>query len=354
MRANLSKRKIHVLVADDSRVARDLLRCLIESDDELEWVGEATDGMQAVQMTRELKPDIVVMDLVMPGMSGLEATRQIMLECPTPIVIASAVYDARNSAHIFKTLSAGALGLLAKPSASASHDEERRNFVVTLKSLSRFSVCGDRHAHAPEVQPTRPSIDLPPAKPRLLAIGASTGGPKALATLLAALPADFPVPIVVVQHISPEFLEGMVDWLNDLTPLKVTIARQDELCLPGWVYFAPDYHHLRIDENLRASLSDDPPLHNVRPAVTPLFQSAARTLGGAAIGVLLTGMGCDGADGLKEIREAGGLTIAESESTAVVFGMPGAAIQCGAAREVLPLDQIAQFLVSYLEQVVTK
>ncbi|HPS00441.1 MAG TPA: chemotaxis-specific protein-glutamate methyltransferase CheB [Candidatus Sumerlaeota bacterium] len=352
-------RPISILIADDSKPVREILKHIIATDPTLVLAGEATNGLEAVHLTREVKPDVIAMDVVMPGLDGLEATRRIMSETPTPIVIISSLYDPQNSVQNFEALAAGAIALLAKPTLSGDGKGEWNTLLATLKAVSRIR---DPHPTIMREIPRKP-IPLPqpeisgaPARvcPRLVAIGTSTGGPKALAQLFADLPADFPLPLVVVQHISPGFLEGMVNWLGPLTPLRVKIATPGEVCQPGVIYFAPDGVHTGVDRNLRIIQSNTPSLHNVRPAVTHLFQSVARNLGAASIAILLTGMGDDGARALKEIRDAGGETIAESEETALLFGMPREAIRCGAAHSVLPLYRMANYLTTYLRQAQTK
>ncbi len=350
---------ISVLIADDSKPVREMLKHIIQTDPKLVLAGEATDGLEAVRMTREIRPDVIAMDVVMPGLNGLEATRRIMSETPTPIVIISGLYGPQNSAQNFEALAAGAIALLAKPTFSGNLQGEWDDLLATLKAVSKIRdnlppLIRETTKKTPPLRKETSGSPPVPAYPRLVAVGASTGGPKTLAQLFANLPADFPLPLVVVQHISPGFLDGMINWLNPLTPLTVKIAEPGEICLPGFIYFAPDGAHTGIDRNLRITQSGVPPLHNVRPAVTHLFQSVARHLGPASIGILLTGMGDDGAKALKEIRDAGGETIAESQETAILFGMPKEAIRCGAARTVLPLYRIAEYLTTYLKQAKTK
>jgi two-component system chemotaxis response regulator CheB len=252
---------ISVLIADDSRPVREMLKHIIHTDPVLQLAGEATNGLEAVLLTRELRPDVIAMDVVMPGLNGLEATRRIMHETPTPIVVISGLYDPKNSAQNFEALAAGAIALLAKPTFSGNLQGEWNELLATLKAVSKIR-------HAAQTPPARElprrivpprSESVPSAPPRLVAVGASTGGPKALAEFFSKLPADFPLPLLVVQHISPGFLEGMVNWLDPLTPLTIKIAEPGEVCRAGFIYFAPDGAHTGVDRNLRITRPTPPP-----------------------------------------------------------------------------------------------
>jgi two-component system chemotaxis response regulator CheB len=340
-------KKISVLIVDDSQSSRELLRWIVSQDAGMTVVGAAGNGHEAVEMTVRLRPDIVAMDVVMPEMDGLEATRKIMELHPVPIVIVSAIYDPHDAAQNFEALRSGALALLAKPMVEGEHNGEWRRFIVSLKAMSQLNVTG-RHIH--QILPASPGGREPPVSPkRAVLVGTSTGGPRVLATILSCMPADFPLPVLVVQHLAPGFLAGMVEWLGGRTALKVKIAELGEICRPGHVYFAPDGRHMGIGRNLEIFLSDDPPLHGVRPSASFLFSSAAANLGGQGIGVLLTGMGRDGSKELGDILAAGGLTVVESLETAMIHGMPGEAIRLGAAAKILPNLEIADYLVRYLK-----
>ncbi|MGE4299656.1 MAG: chemotaxis-specific protein-glutamate methyltransferase CheB [Desulfovibrionaceae bacterium] len=366
---------IDVLIVDDSPVVRAALRAIIESDPDMRVAGEAHDGRAALAMVHAIAPHVVVMDFRMPVMDGLEATRLIMQERPTPIVIVSGVLNPEEVAENFKALEAGALALMAKPRlvGDAGIDTEamasvartvrlmsdvpvvrRRPLLARGKasgeaglpggaSLPRAS-CGVSDAPAVPLWPTiyKPGIH------RLLAVRASTGGPQALRALLAGLHRDFPVPVLVVQHIAKGFLPGLVEWLDMVTPLNVRIAVHGETCRRGTVYFAPDNSHMMVDDRLVVRLSDSPPVEGLKPAVSVLFDSVADTVGCRGVGVLLTGMGRDGAAGLAHMAAKGALTIAQDKASSIVHGMPGAAIKLRAARHVLALDDIASFLAKTL------
>jgi two-component system chemotaxis response regulator CheB len=342
------EKKVSVLVVEDSQSASDLMCWIIGQDESMTVAGVARNGQEAVEMTCRLRPDVVTMDVVMPVMDGLEATRQIMKRCPTPIVIVSAIYDAKNSVQNFEALCAGALVLLHKPVLAGESTGDWRRLLTTLKVMSRVDV--SRHAVPATHALMPPAVIAPQAETRrtggqAVVMGASTGGPRVLATLLGGLPANFPVPILVVQHIAPGFLPGMVEWLGGLSRLRVKVAEQGETCRPGIVYFAPDGHHMGITRDLAVSLVSSPPIHGACPSVAHLFESAARILGRQCIGVLLSGMGDDGAKELGLIRTAGGLTIVESPESAIMPGTPQEAVRQGAAVQTLPIQSIAECLV---------
>ena len=340
-------RNISVLIVDDSQSSCELLRWIVGQDPEMTVAGVAASGREAVEMTLRLCPDIVAMDVVMPGMDGLQATREIMEQHPVPIVIVSSIYDPHDAAQNFEALRSGALALLAKPTMEGEHNGDWRRFIVSLKAMSQLSVAGMHHSRMVEPSPEERNPKI--SEKRAVVVGTSTGGPRTLATIFSSLPADFPIPVLVVQHLSPGFLPGMVEWLGGRTAMKVKIAAAGEICRPGHVYFAPDGQHMGISRNLEVFMSGDPPLHGVRPSASFLFSSAAANLGGQSIGVLLTGMGRDGAKELGDIRSAGGLTIVESLETAMIHGMPGEAIRLGAAVRILSNQAIADYLVRYMK-----
>lgn len=343
------EKKVSVLIVEDSQSASDLMSWIIGQDESMTVSGVARNGQEAVEMTCRLRPDVVTMDVVMPVMDGLEATRQIMKRCPTPIVIVSAIYDAKNSVQNFEALCAGALVLLHKPVLAGESTGDWRRLLTTLKVMSRVDI--SRHA-APTTHALMPPAVIAPqaearkaATGRAVVVGASTGGPRVLATLLGSLPANFPVPILAVQHIAPGFLPGMVEWLGGLSSLRVKVAEQGEPCRPGVVYFAPDGYHMGITRDLTIALLSAPPIHGACPSIAHLFESAARLLGRQCVGVLLSGMGEDGAKELGLIRTAGGLTIVESPESAIMPGAPQEAVKQGAAVQALPVQSIAECLV---------
>ena len=326
-------RTIRVLVADDSQTARLLLVRTLEAHPDIKVVAQARDGAEAVALTRDLKPDLVTMDVRMPNMDGLRATEQIMAQFPTPIVIVSSSVDAPDLQITFNALRAGALDVIEKPTLSdaESFDCIRRTLVDVVRAMSEIRVV--RRRHSPAVGRAVP--ELPERVFHLVAVGASTGGPQLLGGLLASLKPEFPCPIVVVQHMAHGFTEGFGRWLASETKLAVRVAQDGEPLLPGTVYLAPDRLHLRVSDRFRAALSDDAPVGSFRPAIDTLFESVAAAVGAGSIGVLLTGMGSDGARGLKSLREVGACTIAQDAESCVVPGMPDAARELDAVEQTL-------------------
>ncbi len=327
---------IRVLLADDSSVVREILRSVLESDPEIQVIGEARNGREAVDMAVDLKPDILLMDVAMPVMDGIAATSEIMARAAVSILVVSAgVHEDTNTA--FRAIQAGAIDVVQKPVGTLSHDYrgEGLDLIRRVKLVARVPPIRRGRRSSEVIEPT------PRAVGRLVVLGASTGGPPALATILGAFPEDFPAPILAVQHISKGFLGGFVEWLDSAVPPKIVIAERGEVPRPGTVHFAPEDRHLEIGRDGRLVLTSDPPRDGHRPSATTLFESAAKVLGSRCVGVLLTGMGRDGATGLKAMRDAGATTICQDEESCVVFGMPAVAIGLGAASVVTPVEQVA-------------
>lgn len=347
---------IRVLIADDSSTMRALVRAILESDRDLEVVGEARNGEEAVSLCRSLEPDVATMDIRMPTMNGFEAIRRIMAEKPIPIIVLTTPESDRELGITYKSIEAGAVMVLGKPRGLPETDPEAAHLTSHLKAMAGVKLVtrrtpASRREQLAQSAPARPwpdgfahaSSDRRETL-RLAAIGTSTGGPPALQVILGSLPADFRVPILVVQHMSLGFIAGMARWLDETTPIRVKVAEPGEILRPATAYLAPDQRHLQAGPGGRAWLQPGPLVDGHCPSVTALFASVAKTYGPAAIAVLLTGMGGDGAAGLLELRRAGALTIAQDEGTSVVFGMPKEAIARGAAAEVLPLGRIGSRL----------
>jgi two-component system chemotaxis response regulator CheB len=345
---------IRVLVAEDSPTARALLVAILRSDPEIEVVGEASDGLEAVAETNRLRPDLVTMDVHMPRLDGLAATKEIMITAPTPILIVTGSTKAREVAESMDALRVGALDVLVKPPGpdAPGFSAAARNLVSMVKTMAHVKVV--RHWRAPgpaapvASRPERPAQAAAQARVRIVAIATSTGGPPALQSLLSGLPRDFPAPIVVVQHITPGFTAGLAAWLSSVGPLRVMVAEEGEIPVPAIVYLAPDDRHLGLTESGRLQLSTAPQIGGFRPSGTFLFEAVARVFGSSAVAIILTGMGDDGVRGLGAVRKAGGRVIAQDEKTSVIFGMPGAAIAEGLAHIVLPIDAIPSHLMKLI------
>jgi len=338
---------IRVLVADDSATVREYLAYLLGEDPALEVVGTARDGREAVEQAERLKPDIIVMDVHMPRMNGFEATRQIMERVPTPIVMVSASTSREEVAMTFEALKAGALTVVDKPGGPdhPKHAESARRLVETVKLMAEVKVI---RRWPRRERPAPPSVL--PAKPdrkiRLVAIGASTGGPQVVAEILSRLPRDLGVPILIVQHIAPGFTEGLAEWLGQGTRLTVKLAEPGESVRPGTVYLARDGAQMGITKDGRVHLAKEAGEDGFCPSASYLFRSVAEAYGRSAAGILLTGMGRDGATGLRKLREVGGVTIAQDEESSVIFGMPGEAVRVKAAEHVLSPEQITEMIRS--------
>jgi two-component system chemotaxis response regulator CheB len=354
---------IRVLVVEDSQVARELLVSLLQNSPGFEVVGTAQNGREAVRLARRLKPSVITMDVYMPELDGLAATQQIMAETPCPIVIISACSTNRELNLTFSAIQAGALTVLDKPGLDDAPEVlqamvERIRLMSEVKVVRRWdrrSAADDRSSSAGSLgagkKQTAPLPGHIPPRPvekiELIAMAASTGGPAALVEILSRLPADFPIPILVVQHITPGFGSSLVTWLNQMTSLAVRLAQSAETPRPGQVLIAPDDYHLEVTPLKMLKISQTPPDQNgQRPSANYLFHSVARNYGAGAMGVILTGMGNDGAEGLLAMRQRGAYTLAQNQESCVVFGMPAVAIELGAVDQILPVDKIATTMMA--------
>jgi two-component system chemotaxis response regulator CheB len=335
-------KRVRVLIVEDSAVVREHLRRIISSDPRLDVAGLAVDGEEAVRLVEQLEPDVISMDIQLPGIQGFEATRQIMSRRPTPIVVVSGMANREMNLSM-QALRCGALAVVEKP-VSATHESYQAlaaRLCTQLVIMSEVKVVRQRDLSTSRTEEVyRSSKPIPSSRYMMLGLVASTGGPNAIVQVLNGLGAGFPLPVALVQHMTPGFVGGFAEWLESVTPFRVVVLHGRMTLEPGTVWVAPSGSHLVVDGR-SAFLNDGPPVGSHRPSGNVLFSSMARSLGSGGIGVLLTGMGDDGAVGLRELRESGGFTIAEAESTAVVYGMPAAAVNIGAAREVLPLGDVA-------------
>jgi two-component system chemotaxis response regulator CheB len=347
--------KIRVLVVEDSATVRGHLCDVLRRDDGIEVVGEGANGQEAVELCQSLRPDLITMDMMLPLMSGLEATEEIMARFPTPILIVSA---STNRAELFKTydaLAAGAVDVLEKPRGDEPSAMWERTFLSTVKVVSRIRVI-THHRSRRRPQPAA-STGLAVSTPvdhqafEVIAIGASTGGPAAIVDVLRAIPRGLSTPILLVLHISEPFGMAFAEWLGAQTTRDVASASDGQPIsrLRGRVIMAPPGVHLLVRDG-QVRLSAAPERHSCRPSIDVLFESVAREYGPEAVGCLLTGMGHDGAAGLLEVRARGGWTIAQDEASSVVYGMPREAALLGAAREILPLGDIGPALARLVEQ----
>jgi len=342
---------IRVLVADDSMTVRRRLCQALSTDSAIQVVAEASDGQTATALCCQLRPDVVTMDVMMPVMDGVTATEYIMASCPTPILVVSASSNRGQVLQTFDALAAGAIDVLDKPNGLVPEGVWERELVAAVKMVSRIQPIRrssiNRRARVPAA--AAKAVEMPACESDetvIVAIGASIGGPSAIAKILSQIPDDFPLSILLVIHIAPEFAEGLVQWIARLSGRNVRVAVDEEpMPRPGrseLIMAPPDRHLTVCDYRLR--VTSDPPRHLCRPSIDELFESVARECGSQAIACLLTGMGKDGATGLLAVRRSGGRTIAQDEASSVVFGMPREAIALDAAQVILPLANVAKTL----------
>jgi len=344
--------RVRVLVVDDSALMRKLIPNILARDPQIEVVGTAMDGAFALKKIEELRPDVVTLDLEMPRMDGMETLRLIMRRAPLPVILVS-THSKEGAYSTFKALALGAIDFVAKPKeASAGHlDAIADQLIEKIKVAKRTVGKTIRQPVLEEVpRPVKKNARVAVPPNRIIAIGVSTGGPNALQYVLSRIPAEFSATILLVQHMPEGFTEMFARRLDECCALDVQEARSGDLLLAGRVLVCPGNRHMMVRRMPRGDvtvLSDSPHVNGHRPSVDVLFHSVAQEFGPTAIGVLMTGMGEDGAEGLGAIKAAGGLTVAQSEDTCVVPGMPRAAIVKGYAARVLPLDAIGQHLVAH-------
>jgi two-component system chemotaxis response regulator CheB len=340
---------IRALIVDDSKTAREVIKDILASDPGIEVVGEAKNGQEALEKVSELRPDIITMDVIMPVKDGLEAVGEIMACKPTPILVLSSTAGDQEVNLAFKAIQLGALDVMAKPRGFTTWElpELKKELIAKVKLLARIKVISHprgRKKRSDKLLRTRATDSA-----KIVAIGASTGGPQAIMTILKQLPADFPGGIFIVQHIASGFSKGFAQWLDQESRLKVKEAEQGEQIKPGMVLLAPTDLHLEVI-NERVNLTNSPPVNSCRPSADKLFASVAHCYGSKTIGIILTGMGKDGTKGIKEIKEKGGITIAQDEQSSVIFGMPKEAISLNVIDQVLPLSEIGRELIRQFNQ----
>jgi two-component system chemotaxis response regulator CheB len=345
---------IRVLVVEDSPVVRDLLIFLLESDPGIKVIATAADGFEAIEAAEREHPDVITMDIHMPRLDGIDAVRRIMATNPIPTVIISASLDPGEAGDSFRALAAGAIAICEKPQGVTHplYQAQACKIIQTVKMVSEVKVV---RRWRPSVRgvPDSPSVTDRAEKANrsspidIVALGASTGGPPILCSILSGLTKEFPVPILIVQHISPGFLPGLVGWLGSASGVSVEIACDGKTAKPGHAYIAPDGAHMEVRRSRVLCLVKGAPVNGMCPSISVLFRALAETFGQCAAGVLLTGMGRDGADELLLMKSRGALTIAQDKESSVIHGMPGEAIKLGAAQYVLPPEKIVTVLSQF-------
>ncbi len=340
---------VNVLIVDDSDMTREILRRLLESDPAIRVCGVAENGKQAIDLVQKLKPSMVIMDINMPVMDGFQATEQIMAYCPTPILILSSTVNKGGVYTTFNALAIGAVDVMEKPTMTpnASWSEIGSSLIRKVKLVSQARVLTHLKGKQRKIAPVPNSSAVRNLNNcELVCIGASTGGPSILMRILKAIPPDYNAAVMVVQHMAAGFTENFVAWLGSACKIKIKLAEDGEKVEKGKVLVAPDGYHTIVSKRKTIRLITGDAVNNVKPAIDVLFNTIAEEYGGRALGILLTGMGADGADGLKRIRDSGSATIAQSEESCTVFGMPKVAIERGAAAEVLSVEDIIHALLN--------
>lgn len=339
---------IGVFLVEDSPIALQVLRNIIDTAPDLKVVGTATNGAEALLEIPKTNPDVICTDFYMKGMDGLELIKHLMARFPKPILVISVAVGEGNEQNVFQLLQAGAIDILPKPMTGLSDNYNQKEILNKIRILAGVKVF---------TRPLRPVFSVPTnsnnifqtrtnnSEIKIITIGASTGGPQAVFKILQTLPKDFPLPILCTQHISAGFLEGLVNWISQECQLKIKIAIEGEELAPSTVYYAPDGFNLEIDRRFKVLLSLADKNEQHCPSVNVMFRSVALHYGSSCMGILLTGMGEDGARGLQSIDQAGGITIAQDESSCAVFGMPKAAIDLGVVQQVLGIDSIGSFIL---------
>jgi two-component system chemotaxis response regulator CheB len=344
-------KKIEVLVVDDSAYMRKVITNMLQSDEEIFVVDTARDGLDALEKVKKWKPHVVTLDVEMPRMDGLTALQKIMQECPTAVIMLSSLTQEGNETTI-KALTLGAVDFVPKPSGAISLDiaKVREDLIAKIKVCSRAVLKNVRNiVHPPAGKIIRPQVAVPVGglPDKLVIIGSSTGGPNALQQVVPRLPGNLPAGVLIVQHMPAGFTHSLAVRLNDISNLQVKEAAEGDKLQIGQVYIAPGGQHMVLEGN-KIRLNTNPPVHSVRPAVDVTMESVVQNFRGALVGVVLTGMGYDGAKGMVAIKKVGGKTIAQNEATCVVYGMPRVVVEMGKADKVLPITEIAEEIVNML------
>jgi two-component system, chemotaxis family, protein-glutamate methylesterase/glutaminase len=332
---------IKVLLVDDSALVRAVLRDIFRTTDDLAIVGEADNGLEAITLTERQKPDLIVMDIMMPVMDGLSAIDEIMVRFPTPILVLSATMDDKEVNYAFAAIKKGALDVMEKPHLSSEEygDSFAARLIEKARILARVKVIRRWPSRIAQAGNVELMTAYRPGGRDILAIGASTGGPKAVMSIMKALPADLKAAVFIVQHIASGFARGFAHWLSLESGLKVRLAQNGQSFGQGEAFVAPNDCHMVLDQRT-IRLVDGSPVNCCRPSIDVFFNSLANEDCSRVVGLLLTGMGKDGAQGLRRIKEKGGMTLVQDEKSCAVFGMPKAAIALDAVDEIVPLANI--------------
>lgn len=344
LKTTSDKTKIRTLVVEDSTTVRRLLIDILNSDPAIEVIGEAANGVEAIKKALELSPDLITMDVTMPLVDGIDATKAIMRQKPTPILIVTAAAGSGNVELSLNAMNAGALMVVDKPvnPLNERFAQQSEQLLAMARAMAGVKVIR-RWDDARDTTKSRRAGER--KRIRIVVIGASAGGPAAVRTILSSIPREFPVPIVIVQHIARGFIDGLARWLGLNCILPVRVAKEGGELLPGHVYLAPDNFHLGFAASGHAQLSDEPPITGFRPSVDYLFKSASIVYGPEALGVILTGMGSDGKDGLVAMHATGSRILAQDKDTSIVYGMAQEAVRAGVVNDILALDDIAPRIV---------
>lgn len=348
--------KIKVLIVDDSLVTRKLYAHLLESSPDFELVGEAADGVQAVAMVERLRPDVVSMDIQMPLLNGIEATKRIMELCPVPVVIVSSLYQPGETQLAMEVLAAGAVALIPKPNGPGNVDYQKNAFhyLRTLKAMAEVKVVRRKAriiaSSEPTYAPHKTSAPANDGKVKMVVIGASAGGPEGVRTIVSSLPAGFTLPVAIVQHIDVNFARGYAQWLATYAKIPVEMVNYDVQLKPGHIYLSIKPQHLVVKSPGTIGLSDHPADNGLKPSVASLFKSAGDVFGSQLIAVLLSGMGRDGAAEMLRLKQLGATNIIQDEQSCLVFGMPGEAARLNAHHFALAPEKIAPFITNLINK----
>ena len=340
---------VKVLVVDDSPTVQELMKYILNFDKDIEVIGIANNGIEALKFLETMRPDVITMDINMPYMNGFEATKRIMQTNPVPIIIMTALFSSTDVERTFEAIQAGAVSVIDKPVSikNPNYNNICKNIIDKIKLISEIKVVKRnfrRKIDLKQMIEIEPQFNNDCTNKKVVAIGISTGGPPILKKIFSMLNENIQIPILIVQHITPGFINGLVDWLRQDTKIPIHIASNGQRILPGNIYFAPDDYQMEVIFNNIISLNKKDKINGLRPTVSSLFNSIANTYGKNSIGILLSGMGRDGVEEMKILKERGAVTVAQEKESCVVYGMPGEAVKINAATYILSLEKIAELI----------